>query len=336
MLDMARPVEGRPDAVRDPQIAREALAGLSGRQKTLPAKLFYDDEGCRLFGLITRLPEYYPTRTERALLAHVAGEVVAEAGQRAVLVEYGASDEGKALVLLDAATAGENGGFGAYVPIDVAAGALAALRTRMTVLRPDLAVHPLVADFLEPIALPELVRGMPSFGFFPGSTIGNLEPEAAAGFLRQVRRTLGLGGRLVIGVDMCRDPERLVPAYDDAQGVTAAFNRNILAHLNRVAGAGFDLDTFEHRAIWNAGRQRIEMHLVSTVAQSVSVAGQQVCFDRGESIHTENSHKYGLGALEALAGSAGWSPVGHWTDPDHLFALHLFTASHILGGGRPA
>ena len=292
--------------------------------------------GCRLFGLITALPEYYPTRTERSLLRRVADDLVAEAGHRAVLVEYGASDESKALVLLDAAEAGAEGGFGAYVPIDVAAGALAALQGRLAVTRSGLAVHPVRADFLAPIALPEHVRGMPRFGFFPGSTIGNLEPMVAEAFLRSVRHTLGDGARLVVGVDMCRDPDRLVPAYDDAQGVTAAFNRNILAHLNRELGATFDVAAFDHRVLWNAGPGRIEMHLVSRAAQVIQVAGVAIRFEAGESIHTENSHKYGAGALEALAVSAGWSPVQRWADQDNLFALHLFAAADMLAPGRPA
>ena len=333
MLEEVRP-DGGTRTGPDPGVAREVLAGLLGRQKTLPAKLFYDEEGCRLFGLITQLPEYYPTRTEQALLAQVAGEIVEAAGQPAALVEYGASDETKSLVLLDAAALRRTPRFEAYVPIDVAASALAALCGRLATTRPELAVHPIVADFLESIVLPEAVQGRPLLGFFPGSTIGNLEPDVAASFLRQVRSTLGAGGKLVVGVDMCRDPGRLVPAYDDAQGVTAAFNLNILTHLNRVAGASFDLSAFEHRAIWNPTRQRIEMHLVSRVTQTVSVAGEVIRFERGESIHTENSHKYQSGTLEALATSAGWSAQACWTDPEDLFALHLFSASHILDGGR--
>ena len=317
-------------------IAAEALAGLTVTPKTLPSKLFYDPEGCRLFGLITELAEYYPTRTERALLQRVAGDLVEAAGRCGALVEYGASDEGKALLLLQAAEPTAGGGFGAYVPIDVAEEALAALQRRLGSSRPRLAVYPLAADFLAPVALPDAVRGMPCLGFFPGSTIGNLEPAVAKSFLRSARRTLGTGARLVIGVDMCRDPDRLLPAYDDAHGVTAAFNRNILAHLNRAAGATFDLARFEHRAVWNSTLQRIEMHLVSLAAQAVQVSGVTIRFAEGESIHTENSHKYGPGTLEALAAEAGWSALARWTDPDDLFALHLFGAADILDAGRSA
>ncbi len=296
-------------------IAQDALAGLRQPRKTLPAKLFYDDEGCRLFGEITRLPEYYVTRTERVLLAQVAPQLSHLGG--VALVEYGASDEAKAALVLQHVAAS------AYVPIDVAAGALDALAARMATTHPDLDVLPIVADFLAPLELPQSVSGLPTLGFFPGSTIGNLDPAAAKDFLLQARRTLGQGALFLVGVDLRKDPGILVPAYDDAQGVTAAFNRNLLVRLNREAGADFDLSSFRHRAVWNDEEGRIEMHLESTRPQTAVVAGVAIAFARGETIHTENSYKHTIAGFKNLAASAGWQSLSVWTDPDDLFSLHL-------------
>jgi L-histidine N-alpha-methyltransferase len=301
-----------------PTIALEALAGLSHPQKTLPPKLFYDDEGCRLFGEITRLPEYYVTRAEHALLKAVAPQVEAAAG--VALVEYGASDEAKAAMLLAHIDAS------AYVPIDVAQGALDALTARMAVSHPGLEVFPVAADFLQPLDLPDAVRGRPLLGFFPGSTIGNLDPADAVAFLRKVATTLGAGARFFVGVDLRKDRAVLVPAYDDAQGVTAAFNLNLLARLNREGGADFDLDSFRHRAVWNDEASRIEMHLESLAAQTVVIGGTPVHFGAGETIHTENSYKHTIAGFQALARSAGWNPVQVWTDEAGLVSLHLLQA----------
>ncbi len=284
-----------------PSIATEALAGLSSPRKTLPPKLFYDDEGCRLFGEITRLPEYYVTRAEQALLKAVAPRVTAPPG--VVLVEYGASDEAKAALLLKCLNAS------AYVPIDVAQGALDALSARMAVSHPGLEVLPVVADFLQPLSLPEAVEGRPLLGFFPGSTIGNLDPADAVAFLRLVSGTLGAGASFVVGVDLRKDRSVLVPAYDDAQGVTAAFNLNLLARLNREGGADFNLDHFRHLAVWNEDEGRIEMHLESLRAQTATIGGTPIHFDAGETIHTENSYKHTIAGFQALVRSAGWTPA---------------------------
>ncbi len=297
-------------------IAADALAGLSGQQKTLPAKLFYDDEGCRLFGEITRLPEYYVTRTERAVLERAAAELLQPAGT--VLVEYGASDEAKAAVVLAHL---ENPA--GYVPIDVAEGALDTLTVRMQTSHPHLPVYPLAADFLAPLVLPAEVAGSPIAGFFPGSTIGNLDPATARRFLSKVRSTLGAGATFLVGVDLRKDASILVPAYDDAQGVTAAFNRNVLVRLNREADADFDVAAFRHRAVWNDGDGRIEMHLESLRAQVAHVAGVSFSFTAGETIHTENSYKHTINGFQALAVSAGWRPDRVWTDDRALFSLHL-------------
>jgi L-histidine Nalpha-methyltransferase len=300
-----------------------ALSGLSRPQKTLPAKLFYDEEGCRLFYRITELPEYYLTRTERALLPEIAPQVLESVPSGSVLVEYGASDEGKAEFLLrqdgpDAAAA-----IAAYVPIDVAMPALLRMRARLALSHPRLAVYPIAVDFMDPVKLPNSVADMPRLGFFPGSTIGNLDPAEASQFLALARGTLGMRSRFLVGADLHKDPSVLLPAYDDAAGVTAAFNRNILARLNREAGAEFDVEAFTHRAVWNDAESRIEMHLVSRRDQAVRIAGQQIHFARGETIHTENSYKHTPERFAAITGNAGWQCRTTWTDPDRLFALYL-------------
>ena len=268
-------------------VADAAIAGLSQMHKTLPAKLFYDEEGCRLFARITELPEYYLTRTELGLLADVAPPLAAELSAPSVLVEYGASDEAKAELLLRECDRSGAAVFPVYVPIDVA------------------------------------VPALPRLGFFPGSTIGNLDPAEVRRFLRQARETLGADASFLVGVDMRKDPAVLVAAYDDAEGVTAAFNRNLLVRLNREAGADFDPDAFAHRAVWNDAESRIEMHLVSRRAQTVSIAGRSISFARGESIHTENSYKYAPEHFATLAHESGWHTAELWTDPAQLFSLHL-------------
>jgi L-histidine Nalpha-methyltransferase len=298
-------------------VADAALSGLLQPRKTLPAKLFYDEAGCRLFGQITELPEYYLTRTERALLAEVAPRVAATVTGPSVLVEYGASDEAKAEFLLRTSV------FRAYVPIDVAVPQLEAMRLRLRQRRPDLQVCIVPADFMDMVALPTEVPSLPRVGFFPGSTIGNLDPSEARLFLQRARGALGDASAFLVGVDLRKDPTILLPAYDDAQGVTAAFNLNLLVRLNREAGADFDLRAFAHRAEWNDEASRIEMHLVSLRRQVVHVAGQVIHFDRDETIHTENSYKYAPERFAALAEEAGWHSAEMWTDPDRLFSLHM-------------
>jgi L-histidine Nalpha-methyltransferase len=298
-------------------VADAALTGLLQERKTLPAKLFYDEAGCRLFGRITELPEYYLTRTERELLAEVAPHVAAAVRGPAVLVEYGASDEAKAEMLL------RTNFFRAYVPIDVAAPQLEQMRVRLRQVRPDLLVCVVPADFMDVAALPTEVPQLPRLGFFPGSTIGNLDPPEARRFLQRARQALGREAWFLVGVDLRKDPAILVPAYDDAQGVTAAFNRNLLVRLNREAAASFDISAFAHKVIWNDAASRIEMHLVSLADQQVRVAGHVIRFGRGETIHTENSYKYDAERFAALAEDAGWHCADLWTDPAGLFSLHL-------------
>jgi L-histidine N-alpha-methyltransferase len=303
----------------DPVVAAEALAGLLAPRKTLPAKLFYDEEGCRLFYRITELPEYYLTRTERTLLPAVADYVSGLSSKRITLVEYGASDEEKARYLLRASP----DAFDRYIPVDVAEPALRAMAVRLRTTFPALPVQPVVADFLADFALPPLPPG-PRLGFFPGSTIGNLEPAAATAFMARARRQLGGEAWFLLGADLRKSPTALIPAYDDAAGVTAAFNRNLLVRLNREAGADFDPSAFEHRAVWNDPESRIEMHLVSERDQTVQVAGHRIAFRAGETIHTENSYKYTLDRIERIAGDAEWRLAKIWTDPAGLFATCLF------------
>ncbi len=302
-----------------PPILQEVLSGLGRLQKTLPAKLFYDTEGCRLFGEITRLPEYYPTRTEHALLGRMS-EILPKL-RGCALVEFGASDESKAVMLLDQILAST------YVPIDVAASALEDMVYRLALSRPVLAVHPVVADFLKPFSMPSVTTALPKFGFFPGSTIGNFDLETARSFLLRVHDVLGRNARFLVGVDLLKDPAILLPAYNDEKGITAAFNLNILSHLNRELDAGFDLTAFEHRAVWNDLSSRIEMHLVSRWPQSINVANTTIHFAAGESIHTENSYKYTVQGFMTMASMAGWSSESVLVDDEKLFSLHLLAAT---------
>jgi len=305
--------------ILDQDVVAAALPGLLAPRKTLPPKLFYDEAGCALFYRITGLPEYYLTRTERVLLTEMAVPMLHGIQPGAELVEYGASDEAKALTLLRVQGTGGRRIFSTYVPIDVAGPALVRLHARLRRSDPGLAVHPVVADFMNPVTLPPAAG--PRVGFFPGSTIGNLEPDAAVAFLARARTALGGDASFILGADLRKDPAMLIPAYDDSQGVTAAFNRNLLVRLNREAGANFDPAAFAHRAIWNSEESRIEMHLVSGRSQVVHVAGRPVWFDAGETIHTENSYKHTPERLTALAARAGWHVLDQWTDPDGWFAL---------------
>ena len=300
-------------------LLQEVLTGLGRSEKTLPAKLFYDAEGCRLFGEITQLPEYYPTRTELALLGRVSGMLPKLHG--CALVEFGASDESKAIMLFDQVLAST------YVPIDVAASALEGMVYRLALSRPALSVYPIVADFLRPFPMPSAITDLPKFGFFPGSTIGNFDLETARSFLTQARGVLGKKAKFLVGVDLVKDSSILLPAYNDEKGVTAAFNLNILSHMNREFGADFDPTAFEHRAIWNGVSSRIEMHLVSRWQQSIDVANTTIYLAAGESIHTENSYKYTVQGFITMANMAGWSSESVLVDDAKLFSLHLLAAT---------
>lgn len=302
-------------------VAASALAGLTASPKTLPAKLFYDAEGCRLFYRITKLPEYYLTRTETALLRSLGRSLVPDGMHDAALVEFGGSDETKARYLLDLRDGSGDPVFGTYVSVDVAETALTELRRRLAVSHPHLTTVPIAADFMAPLRLPPL--GRHRLGFFPGSTIGNLDPGAAVGFLAAARDSLGPNSWFLLGADLRKSPDILLPAYNDAEGVTAAFNLNLLRRLNREAGADFDLRLFRHQAIWNADAGRIEMHLISSRDQSVHVAGQTIRIAGEESIHTENSYKFTPRIVRDIASAAGWEMHRSWTDPANYFGIFL-------------
>lgn len=299
----------------------DVLAGLSRPQKELSAKYFYDAEGSRLFEEITELPEYYPTRTELALLKDRAPEMAAAIPQGAALVEFGSGASTKTRLLLDAAPQ-----LGVYVPVDISKSALDAAAVAIARDYPNLPVAPLVDDFTTALALPPEAAGRPHVGFFPGSTIGNFKPSEVVAFLAGAKRLLGPGAGFLVGIDLAKDEATLVAAYDDAQGVTAAFNLNLLVRINRELGGDFDLAAFEHRAIWNAAESRVEMHLVSGKDQAVTVAGQRFALAAGETIHTENSYKFTVSGFEKLAGQAGWKLERCWESPAPSFAMVLLRA----------
>jgi dimethylhistidine N-methyltransferase len=307
----------RHEAARSDSFADHVIAGLGDEPKWLSAKYFYDSAGSKLFEEITRLPEYYPTRTELKILQQNARAMSAQIPLAAALVEFGTGSTRKARILLDAAPQ-----VAAYVPVDISGEFLAQEAAAMRRSVPNIAVLPVVADFTRDFDLPPQIRSRPRVGFFPGSTIGNFEPEDAAEFLRQAGRILGPGATMIVGVDCIKDEAVLNAAYDDAAGVTALFNLNILRRMNRELNGDFDLTAFRHRAFYNAAGHRIEMHLESLKAQTVTVAGHRFEFRKGETIHTENSYKYTVESFRALAQDAGWRPVATWTDEDDYFAVH--------------
>ncbi len=300
--------------------AAAALHGLAQPRKTLPCRYIYDQRGSSLFERITALPEYYPTRTEIGILEGCAGAIVAATQAGSVLIEFGSGSSRKTEILLRALDK-----LAAYVPVDVSASALEDARIRLCERFPDLRIHPLVGDFGSALVLPDDLAERPRLGFFPGSTIGNFAPEEAVALLRRMAEVLGPVGRLVIGVDLRKGEDILLPAYDDAAGITAAFNKNLLVRANRELDADFDLDGFAHRAIFNADEGRVEMHLVSRRAQSVSLLGTRFAFAAGETIHTENSHKYTVDGFQVLAREAGWTPLRVWLDEGGLFSVHELT-----------
>lgn len=297
------------------------LDGLAQPQKRLPSKFFYDERGSQIFDQICELPEYYPTRTELALLREHAAEIAASIGPRATLVEFGAGSSRKVGYLLDALVAPA-----AYVPVDISGEHLFTSSKALAANYTDLRVIPICADYTRPFELPAIKGEAVRVGFFPGSTIGNFTRPKAVEFLRTVARDLGSGSGLLIGVDLRKDVDILRAAYNDVAGVTAAFNLNLLRRINDELDGDFDLDRFEHEARWVDGAGRIEMHLVSRVAQKVRIDGHVFAFEAGESIHTEDSHKYTVEGFRTLAGEAGWSAETVWTDTAALFSIHYLRA----------
>ncbi len=300
----------------------DVVVGLSDTPKSLPAKWFYDEAGADLFEAICELPEYYPARTETEILRNAAPAIAEALGPKPVLVEYGSGAMSKVRRLLDCLQEPH-----AFVAIDISAEQLAQAAGDLEAAYPKLRVHTIAKDFTKPISLPEwLGEAGRRCAFFPGSTIGNFDPLEARLLLERMREAVGSGGALVIGVDLKKDKARLEAAYDDSTGVTARFNKNLLVRIQHELGGDLDLDAFEHRALYNEAAGRIEMHLRSRERQTVTVAGHKFHFEPGETIHTENSHKFTVPEFQALAEDAGFTPVQAWTDPDNLFSVHLFDA----------
>jgi dimethylhistidine N-methyltransferase len=299
------------------EFAVAVLEGLSRPHKSLPCRFFYDARGSELFEEITRLPEYYPTRTETAILDVHAGEMAEGVPAGGILVEFGSGSSRKTEILLRQLPR-----LGAYVCVDVSASALGAARERLAARFATLDVRPIVHDFSLPVTFPADLARRPKTGFFPGSTIGNLTPAEAAHLLGVFGADLAPGGRLIVGVDLKKDARQLVLAYNDSRGVTAAFNLNLLTRINRELGGTFDLDAFEHEAVYNPREGRIEMYLESRGEQEVLVRGRRIRFRARERIHTENSYKYSIGQFQDLARSAGWQPQRVWTDRGNLFSVH--------------
>ncbi|MFN6983047.1 MAG: ergothioneine biosynthesis protein EgtB [Brevundimonas sp.] len=295
---------------------RDLVAGLSRDQKTVPPKWFYDAEGSRLFEEITALPEYYPTRQETALLRDRAAALTADFGPDAVLVEFGSGASEKTRLLLEAAP-----DLAAYVPLDISESALLDAATRIRADYPGLRVQPVLGDFEHLAPLPDDLPQGRRIGFFPGSTIGNLQPDEAERFLASARRMLGEGALFILGVDLVKDPATLVAAYDDSQGVTAAFNLNVLVRANAELDADFDLDAFAHRAVWNPDASRMEMHLQAVESTTVRIGSDNFRFMAGETIHTESSRKFTEDTVTALAAASGWTLARFDISPDPAVAL---------------
>jgi dimethylhistidine N-methyltransferase len=296
----------------------DVLSGLSAPRKRLASKYFYDERGSALFEQICDLPEYYPTRTETALLTEAAAEIAACFSPNAVMIEFGSGASVKTRLLLDAAPQ-----IGAYAPVDISPDALEAAARAIRAQYPNLQVEPVLGDFNRPIDPPQVAIGRPRTGFFPGSTIGNLEADDAVAFLISAKRLLGAGAQFIVGADLVKDIDVLLAAYDDARGVTAAFNLNVLERINRELGGDIDLSAFRHRAIWNARFSRIEMHLESLRDQRFQAGGRPFEMKAGETIHTENSHKYTVASFTALAERAGWSVAAKWLSSDPAFGVFL-------------
>jgi dimethylhistidine N-methyltransferase len=306
-----------PDAAN--AFRADVLKGLAAPRRTLPAKWFYDAAGSELFERICDLPEYYPTRQETELLSRIAPELAAHIPAGATLVELGSGASVKTRLLLDAAPQ-----IAVYAPLDISVSALTAAAAAIVKDYPALRVRPVVADFTRTWG--EIAGETGLVGFFPGSTIGNFTPEEAVELLRGVRVRLGPGGRFIVGVDLAKDGETLTAAYNDAEGVTAAFNLNLLRRINAELGGTFDLDGFAHRAVWNRMEGRVEMHLESLRDQSVEVAGQVFAFTTGETIHTENSYKPTPQGFSALATRSGWRVARSWISPAPSMAIFLLEA----------
>jgi dimethylhistidine N-methyltransferase len=306
--------------------AQDMIKALASRPRSISPKYFYDAQGSRLFDRICELPEYYPTRTELGILADNAGEIASHIGPRAEIVEFGAGSLRKVRLLLDAMDEPAR-----YLPIDISGEHLSHCAAALQQDYPRLEVRPVVADYTQRMLLPAPAPGTGRrVGFFPGSTIGNFTPTEALHFLRLARQVLH-GGALLVGADLVKDPAVLHAAYNDAEGLTAAFNLNLLARANRELGTRFLLEQFAHGAFYNAPHQRVEMHLVSRRRQTVEVCGQAYEIGEGETLHTESSHKFTVEGFRALAARAGFRPGPAWIDAGRLFSVHWLDAGQAIG-----
>lgn len=299
----------------------EVLAGLAATPKAIPPKYFYDAAGSHLFDAICDTPEYYPTRTEKAILAANVDAIARAVGPHGCIIEPGSGSSEKIRLLLDAMKPK------AYVPMEISKGHLLAASERLRRDFPWLDVHAVCVDFTDRLPVPDGAADDRIVAFFPGSSIGNFEPRQAVAFLADLRAAVGDDGGLLIGVDLKKDADILNAAYNDAAGVTAGFNLNLLARINAELGGDFDLGAFRHVAFYDAAEGRIEMHLESRRAQTVAVAGQTFAFAAGETIHTENSYKYTRAEFHALAAGAAFRPVETWTDAADLFSVHYLAAT---------
>jgi dimethylhistidine N-methyltransferase len=307
---------------REESFRDAVLGGLMRRRKAIPCKFLYDERGSELFEEICRLPEYYPTRSEIAILEQNAAAVAQAAGPRCCLVEFGSGASHKARILLDAFERPA-----AYVAVDIAREQLREAAASLAEDFPSLPVIAVCADYTRPFRLPPLPAGAAKrVGFFPGSTIGNFEPAEAEAFLGNCRRLLGPDGDMIVGVDLKKDPDLLDAAYNDRAGVTAAFNLNLLERINRELDAVIDLDRFEHLAFYNEAEGRIEIYLKSLADQELRIAGTRIPVAAGELIHTEYSYKYTVGEFRLLARHAGFRPVATWIDRGELFSVHYLAA----------
>jgi dimethylhistidine N-methyltransferase len=309
--------------VADPAFRRDVLAGLAAPVRAIPARWLYDLRGSELFEEITQLPEYYLTRADAAALEAHCPEVARIVGTGRAVVEFGSGSSAKTPILLRCAKAA------AYLPIDISGEFLRDSADTLGEAFPHLRIEPIEADFMRPIRLPDAYAAMPKLGFFPGSTIGNLVPSTAVDLLRAMRETLGTGAWLLIGMDRAKDVDLLLAAYDDAAGVTAAFNLNLLERINRELGGNIPIADFRHRAVWNEGLARIEMHLEAVCDVSFTVGGGRFSMRAGETIHTENSHKYGSRDARLLLTAGGWTVAEEWVDAEGQFALYLAQAEAL-------
>jgi dimethylhistidine N-methyltransferase len=301
----------------DPAFRHDVLKGLSVQPRAIPARWLYDRRGSAVFDAITALPEYYPTRTERSILTSAISEIAALTGPDRVIAEFGSGSSAKTPILLSDLRPS------AYVPIDISGEFLRESTAALSDAFPELPIFPVKADFTGILALPEAIGGTPRLGFFPGSTIGNLVVPAAVDLLRVMAATLGAGSMLLIGFDRIKNTDILLPAYDDTRGVTAAFNLNLLHRINRELGGSVPVDAFRHAVRWNDAEARIEMHLEAARDVHFEVDGWPFSMATGETIHTENSLKYGPRDAGVLLRAGGWIPIAEWTDKDEFFSLVL-------------